>query len=62
MPAATAEAATYHDFIDGAWVSSAWGNLFESRKPASAHGRIGLFQNSTRNDVQIATAAHVPCA
>jgi aldehyde dehydrogenase (NAD+) len=44
-------APTYHNFIDGAWVPSVSGNLFEDRNPADASDVIGLFQQSVRSDV-----------
>jgi hypothetical protein len=36
-------APTYLNFIDGAWVPSVSGNLFEDRNPADASDVIGLF-------------------
>ena len=50
-------ATTYHNLIDGAWVPSRSGQLFENRNPARADDLIGLFQQSTREDVQAAIAA-----
>jgi alpha-ketoglutaric semialdehyde dehydrogenase len=47
----------HHNFIDGSWVSSVSGELFENRNPANTHDLIGLFQRSTREDVAVAIAA-----
>jgi aldehyde dehydrogenase (NAD+) len=47
----------HHNFIDGSWVSSVSGELFENRNPANTHDLIGLFQRSTREDVEVAMAA-----
>src|SRR5438876_2000158 len=46
-----AKATTYHNFIDGAWVPSVSGDLFENRNPANTDDVIGLFQKSTADDV-----------
>ncbi len=43
---------TYHNFIDGAWIPSVSGNVFENRNPANSSDVIGAFQKSTRKDVQ----------
>jgi acyl-CoA reductase-like NAD-dependent aldehyde dehydrogenase len=47
----------HHNFIDGSWVSSVSGEFFENRNPANTHDLIGLFQRSTREDVEVAIAA-----
>jgi alpha-ketoglutaric semialdehyde dehydrogenase len=57
MTTAVAKAATYHNFIDGAWVPSVSGNLFENRNPANQDDLIGVFQRSTRMDVERALDA-----
>jgi aldehyde dehydrogenase (NAD+) len=41
---------TYYNFIDGAWVPSVSGDLFENRNPADTDDLIGLFQKSTAAD------------
>src|SRR5437899_4401087 len=46
-----AKATTYHNFIDGAWVPSVSGDLFEDRNPANTHDVVGVFQKSTAADV-----------
>jgi acyl-CoA reductase-like NAD-dependent aldehyde dehydrogenase len=43
---------TYHNFIDGQWVPSVSGELFENRNPARAADLIGLFQQSTAADAE----------
>src|SRR6185436_8787577 len=47
----TAKTTTYHNFIDGAWVPSVSGDLFENRNPADTDDLIGIFQKSTTADV-----------
>jgi len=41
---------TCYNFIDGEWVSSVSGKLFENRNPANASDVIGLFQQSVAAD------------
>ena len=48
---------TYNNLIDGKWVPSASGQLFENRNPADDRELVGLFQKSTRADVQCAIDA-----
>jgi alpha-ketoglutaric semialdehyde dehydrogenase len=48
---------TYNNFINGEWVRSASGEVFENRNPANTDDLIGLFQKSTRADVQRAIEA-----
>jgi alpha-ketoglutaric semialdehyde dehydrogenase len=50
-------ATTYQNFIDGAWVASASGAVFENRNPARTDDLIGLFQQSTAADVLPAVEA-----
>jgi aldehyde dehydrogenase (NAD+) len=52
MATTVAEATTYHNFIDGSWVPSVSGDLFENRNPANHDDLIGVFQRSTRADVE----------
>ncbi len=42
---------TYHNLIDGAWRPSGSGRFFENRNPANSDDVIGLFQQSSRADV-----------
>jgi acyl-CoA reductase-like NAD-dependent aldehyde dehydrogenase len=48
---------TYHNFIDGSWVPSGSNQLFENRNPANTGDLIGVFQKSTRQDVEHAIDA-----
>jgi aldehyde dehydrogenase (NAD+) len=48
---------TFHNFIDGEWLPSVSGELFENRNPADTGDLIGLFQKSTRQDVDHAVDA-----
>ena len=57
MAITTAKVTTYHNFIDGAWVPSVSGDLFENRNPADSGDLIGVFQKSTRRDVEGAIEA-----
>jgi acyl-CoA reductase-like NAD-dependent aldehyde dehydrogenase len=47
----------YHNLIDGAWVDSVSGDLFENRNPADTDDFLGAFQSSTRADVTRAVEA-----
>ena len=49
--------AAYENFIDGAWVPSVSGELFENRNPAQRDDLIGTFQQSTAADVERAIDA-----
>jgi aldehyde dehydrogenase (NAD+) len=51
MAITTAKTTTYHNFIDGAWMPSVSGDLFENRNPANTDDLVGIFQKSTREDV-----------
>ena len=51
MGPSTATATTYHNFIDGAWVPSVSGDLFEDRNPVNVDDVVGVFQKSTAADV-----------
>jgi acyl-CoA reductase-like NAD-dependent aldehyde dehydrogenase len=48
---------SYDNYIDGGWVPSASGETFENRNPADSDDLIGLFQKSTRADVEAALRA-----
>ena len=52
-----AEAKTYRNFINGEWVASASGQVFENRNPADHSEIIGFFQDSTPEDVDQAVSA-----
>jgi aldehyde dehydrogenase (NAD+) len=47
----------YNNFIDGQWVPSSRGGVFENRNPADREDLIGLFQQSAADDVDAAIAA-----
>ncbi|HWF86488.1 MAG TPA: aldehyde dehydrogenase family protein [Vicinamibacterales bacterium] len=47
----------YHNLIDGAWVPSVSGQLFEDRNPANTDEVIGEFQKSSRQDAEAAIDA-----
>jgi alpha-ketoglutaric semialdehyde dehydrogenase len=49
--------ATYNNYIDGRWIPSATGQTFENRNPANIGDLIGLFQHSSRADVEAAIEA-----
>src|SRR5437868_15317875 len=51
MGISSAATTTYHNFIDGAWVPSVSGDLFEDRNPANTDDVVGVFQKSTAADV-----------
>ena len=57
MTNTTAKATTYHNLIDGSWGPSVSGEVFENRNPANVDDLIGVFQKSTRDDVQRAIEA-----
>ena len=50
METPTTGATTYYNLIDGDWVPSVSGELFENRNPADTGDLIGLFQKSTAAD------------
>jgi alpha-ketoglutaric semialdehyde dehydrogenase len=54
---ATATATVYNNYVDGAWVPSGSGRTFENRNPANTDDLIGVFQESTRDDVMAAIDA-----
>ena len=55
--APTLNATLYQNYIDGKWSSSPSGQTFENRNPARTDDLIGVFQQSTRVDVEAALAA-----
>jgi acyl-CoA reductase-like NAD-dependent aldehyde dehydrogenase len=48
---------TYNNFIDGEWVTSRSGKVFENRNPADQDDLIGLFQQSSTEDAKAAIEA-----
>jgi alpha-ketoglutaric semialdehyde dehydrogenase len=57
MAITTPAATTYFNFIDGKWEPSVSGQSFENRNPANADDLIGVFQKSTKSDVERAIEA-----
>ena len=47
----------YNNYIDGRWIPSTSGETFENRNPADSADLIGVFQKSTRRDVEAAIDA-----
>jgi len=43
--------ATYHNYIDGAWVKSMSGEYFENLNPADTTDIVGRFPRSNAEDV-----------
>jgi aldehyde dehydrogenase (NAD+) len=50
-------ATAYRNLIDGAWVDSVSGDLFENRNPADTDDLVGVFQSSTAEDARRAIEA-----
>jgi aldehyde dehydrogenase (NAD+) len=53
----TGTVTTYNNYIDGRWAPSTSGETFENRNPANTDDLIGVFQKSTRRDVEAALEA-----
>ena len=49
--------ANHDNFIDGVWLPSRSGEVFENRNPADRNDLVGLFQNSDARDVEQAIEA-----
>ena len=47
----------YKNFIDGEWVDASTGQTFEDRNPADTRDVVGIFQKSSKEDVDHAVAA-----
>jgi aldehyde dehydrogenase (NAD+) len=47
----------YKNFIDGEWVESRTGDMFEDRNPADTRETVGIFQKSGKEDVDAAVDA-----
>jgi alpha-ketoglutaric semialdehyde dehydrogenase len=56
MPTIT-NTTTYYNYLDGEWAPSASGQVFENRNPANTDDLVGVFQQSSRNDVARAIEA-----
>jgi len=48
---------THYNFVDGQWVPSVSGDVFENRNPAHTNDLVGLFQKSSSADVAHAVDA-----
>jgi alpha-ketoglutaric semialdehyde dehydrogenase len=57
MGTTSVRVSTYHNFIDGTWMPSVSGEVFENRNPANNDDVVGLFQKSTTADVDQAVDA-----
>ena len=53
----SSSARVYKNFIDGAWVESRTGDMFEDRNPADTREIVGIFQKSGKEDVDAAVDA-----
>ncbi|HEX2833985.1 MAG TPA: aldehyde dehydrogenase family protein [Thermoanaerobaculia bacterium] len=51
------ETREYSNFVNGQWVKSKSGKAFENRNPANEDDLIGLFQDSTADDLNVAVEA-----
>src|SRR5579862_5053729 len=47
----------FKNFIDGEWVESSTGQTFENRNPADTRDLVGIFQRSSKADVNAAVEA-----
>jgi aldehyde dehydrogenase (NAD+) len=56
-PGRVSDGTIHHNLIDGEWVASVSGDLFENRNPANTDDLLGVFQKSTRQDVERAIDA-----
>src|SRR4051794_17550754 len=57
MAITTSSVPVHNNFINGSWVPSTGGDVFENRNPANTADLIGVFQRSTRQDVEDAIDA-----
>src|SRR5579862_2360119 len=53
----SSSARVYKNFIDGEWVESRTGDMFEDRNPADTRDVVGVFQKSGKEDVDAAIDA-----
>src|SRR5438552_10342731 len=53
----TSSGHVYKNFIDGEWVESRTGELFEDRNPADTRDVVAIFQKSGKEDVDAAIDA-----
>ena len=57
MGTTTNTTTTHYNFVDGQWVPSVSGDVFENRNPANANDLVGVFQKSSSADVAHAVDA-----
>ena len=53
----TSQTRVFKNFIDGEWVEASTGETFENRNPADTRDLVGIFQKSSREDVNAAVDA-----
>src|SRR5947209_20533752 len=53
----TSSGHVYRNFIDGEWVESRSGEMFEDRNPADTREVVAVFQKSNKEDVDAAVDA-----
>src|SRR5215211_2235348 len=53
----TIDVPVFHNFIDGRWIPSQSGNVFDNRNPANCTDLIGRFQQSDARDAEAAIDA-----
>jgi len=53
----TSQTRVFRNFIDGEWVEASTGETFENRNPADTRDLVGIFQKSSREDVNAAVDA-----
>ena len=53
----TAKGTVYKNLIDGEWVEAKGGQTFENRNPADTRELVGIFQKSSKEDVNAAVEA-----
>src|SRR6476619_5949378 len=51
------QARVFKNYIDGEWVEASTGETFENRNPADTRDLVGIFQKSSREDVNAAVDA-----
>src|SRR5215469_13658288 len=51
------QARVFKNFIDGEWIEASTGETFENRNPADTRDLVGIFQKSSKTDVDDAVEA-----
>src|SRR5271154_4672799 len=57
MLGSSTKAKVYKNFIEGEWVESSPGDMFEKKNPADTRDVVGIFQKSAKADVDAAVDA-----